>query len=239
MNCRSAENLFSAFVEDELNQKERRFLESHLLSCRRCTASMRELKASMDLCGALPDMDTSPHFEEDVMAMIRSGEALRPSLVEWLRGLVTIERIRPFALAGAGASAVLIGSFAMNAFHLTSPTVVADGKAKTHQTQPAEPSGVATPEEVAATTTPEPTAPVPSASSAPAAVKSDAGYAWADHNVRTSSSIPDTTVPNPGARYEDEYITDQFFLERGTDGGNNPTITPVSSRASDDVYITF
>jgi anti-sigma factor RsiW len=100
MNCRSAESLFSAFVEDELNQKERRFLESHLLSCRRCTASMRELKASMDLCGALPMVDTSPHFEDDVMTMIRSGEALRPSLIEWLRGLVTIDRIRPFALAG-------------------------------------------------------------------------------------------------------------------------------------------
>ncbi|HEX5030844.1 MAG TPA: zf-HC2 domain-containing protein [Candidatus Eisenbacteria bacterium] len=236
MNCRSAENLFSAFVEDELNQKERRFLESHLLSCRRCTASMRELKASMDLCGALPDVDTSPHFEDDVMAMIRSGEALRPSLIEWLRGLVTIERIRPFALAGAGASAVLIGSFAMNALHLNPSAVVADRTAKVHETQAAAPSGVATPEEVAATTTPEPTAPAPSA---PAAVKSDAGYAWADHSVRTSTSIPDTTVPNPGARYEDEYITDQFFLERGTDGGNNPTITPVSSRASDDVYITF
>ena len=49
MNCRSAESLFSAFLDDELNQNERRFLESHLLSCRRCTASMRELKASLDL----------------------------------------------------------------------------------------------------------------------------------------------------------------------------------------------
>ncbi|HET9940718.1 MAG TPA: zf-HC2 domain-containing protein [Candidatus Eisenbacteria bacterium] len=235
MNCRSAESLFSAFVEDELNQKERRFLESHLLSCRRCTASMRELKASMELCAALPDVDTSPHFEDDVMAMIRNGEALRPSLIEWLRGLVTIERIRPFALAGAGASAVLIGSFVINTLHLNSSAVVADRTTKANQTQPATPSGVPTQEEVAATTMPEATAPAPSA---PAAVKSDAGYAWAGHSVRTSS-IPDTTVPNPGARYEDEYITDQFILERGTDGGNNPTITPVSSRASDDVYITF
>lgn len=235
MNCRSAESLFSAFVEDELNQKERRFLESHLLSCRRCTASMRELKASMDLCGSLPSVDTSPHFEDDVMAMIRSGEALRPSLIEWLRGLVTIERIRPFALAGAGASAVLIASFAINHNPFTT---MANRATKAPQTQAALPVPVpaAQSTEIASSTTPEPAAPAPGAQ---ASVKSDAGYAWADHNVRTSTSIPDTTVPNPGARYEDEYITDQFFLERGTDGGNNPTITPVSSRASDDVYITF
>lgn len=236
MNCRSAESLFSAFVEDELNQKERRFLESHLLSCRRCTASMRELKASMDLCAALPDVDTSPHFEEDVMAMIRNGEALRPSLIEWLRGLVTIERIRPFALAGAGASAVLVASFAINHNPFT-PMANRATKAPV-TTQAAAPVPAPTPQnmEIASSTTPEPVAPAPSA---PASVKSDAGYAWADHNVRTSTSIPDTTVPNPGARYDDEYITDQFFLERGTDGGNNPTITPVSSSASDDVYITF
>jgi len=237
MNCRSAESLFSAFVEDELNQKERRFLESHLLSCRRCTASMRELKASMDLCGALPLVDTSPHFEDDVMTMIRSGEALRPSLIEWLRGLVTIDRIRPFALAGAGASAVLVASFAMNVLHIGQTATQVAGTAKAPVTQNGAPAEVTTPDgsELASLATPQATVPAPS----PAAAKSDVGYAWADHNVRTSTSIPDTTVPNPGARYEDEYITDQFFLERGTDGGNNPTITPVSSRASDDVYITF
>lgn len=236
MNCRSAESLFSAFVEDELNQKERRFLESHLLSCRRCTASMRELKASMELCGALPDVDTSPHFEDDVMAMIRSGEAMRPSLIDWLRGLVSVERIRPFALAGAGASAVLIASFAVNhpLFH-----TFASHPTKAPETQAAVPAPAPTPavtEVASSNTTPQSVAPAPGAK---ASVKSDAGYAWADRSVRTSSSIPDTTVPNPGARYDDEYITDQFFLERGTDGGNNPTITPVSSSASDDVYITF
>lgn len=232
MNCRSAESLFSAFVEDELNQKERRFLESHLLSCRRCTASMRELKASMELCGALPDVETSPHFEDDVMAMIRSGEAMRPSLIDWLRGLVSIERIRPFALAGAGASAVLIASFAVNhpLFH-----TFARHTTKAPETQAAVPAKAPTPAVTeVASSTPQPVAPAPSAK---AAVKRD--YAWIDHSVRASSSIPDTTVPNPGARYDDEYITDQFFLERGTDGGNNPTITPVSSSASDDVYITF
>ena len=234
MNCRSAESLFSAFLEDELNQKERRFLESHLLSCRRCTASMRELKASMDLCGALPTVEASPHFEEDLMARIRSGEAMRPSIVEWLRGLVTIEHVRPFALAGAGASAVLVVFAAVHVFGPQGSNSMIAEKGKAPVTQEAAPS-VAPPTEVASTTPAAPEASKP----APAAVASDAsGYAWADHSVR-ASSLPDTVVPNPGSRYEDEYITDQFFLERGLDGGSNPTVTPVSGRPSDDVYITF
>jgi hypothetical protein len=165
--------------------------------------------------------------------MIRSGEAMRPSLIEWLRGLVTLDRIRPFALAGAGASAVLVAGIVMH--WGPQGTQVADHSTSAPVIQAATPAEVATPDgtELATVTTP---APAPAAS-APTA-KTDAGYAWADHNVR-ASSIPDTTVPNPGSRYEDEYITDQFILERGLDGGNNPTVTPVSGRPSDDVYITF
>ena len=154
-------------------------------------------------------------------------------LVEWLRGLVTIDRIRPFALAGAGASAVLAVFFVMHLF--PTGTQIADHPMPAPVNQTATPAEVATPDgtELATVTTP---APAPAASKPTA--KTDAGYAWADHNIR-ASSIPDTTVPNPGSRYEDEYITDQFFLERGLDGGNNPTVTPVSGRPSDDVYITF
>ena len=32
MNCRSAESLFSSYVEDEISQEERRNLESHLMA---------------------------------------------------------------------------------------------------------------------------------------------------------------------------------------------------------------
>ena len=235
MNCRSAESLFSAFLEDELSQKERRFFESHLMSCRRCTASMREFKASMDLCGILPTVDTSPHFEDDLMARIRSGEGLRPSVIEWLRGLITIEHVRPFALAGAGASAVLVAFFVMHPVSGRDASKIAARPAPVSQAAPSTTAsdGDAT---IASNPAPEPVAPAATSGSASASAP---GYAWADRNVRASSSIPDTTVPNPGSRYEDEYITDQFFLERGLDGGSNPTVTPVSGRPSDDVYVTF
>ena len=109
MNCRSAESLFSALIEDELSQNERRSLESHLLSCRKCSVSLKETRAAMDLFQSLPMEDTSPHFEEDVMVRIRSGEGLRPSLIEWLRGMLAPPAwLRPVAVAGAGACAVCV-----------------------------------------------------------------------------------------------------------------------------------
>ncbi|HEY6221162.1 MAG TPA: zf-HC2 domain-containing protein, partial [Candidatus Eisenbacteria bacterium] len=126
MNCRSAEPLLSAFLEDDLSQKERRSLEAHLLACRRCSLAVRELRATLELVQNVPFMETSPHFEEDLLARIRSGEALRPTVVEWLKGLLEPARLRPIFLAGAGACAVWIGITLVNPNGVIRRTNVAD-----------------------------------------------------------------------------------------------------------------
>ena len=41
-----------------------------------------------------------------------------------------------------------------------------------------------------------------------------------------------------GAPYQDEYILDQFYLNR-TNGSDRTSIVPVTGRPSDDVYIIF
>jgi hypothetical protein len=41
-----------------------------------------------------------------------------------------------------------------------------------------------------------------------------------------------------GAPYQDEYILDQFYLNR-TNGSDRTSIVPVTGRPSDDVYIVF
>ena len=68
MNCRSAESLFSAFLDDELNQKERRGLEAHLLSCKRCSMSVRELRASLQLLDAVDLIDADLRNLESAVA---------------------------------------------------------------------------------------------------------------------------------------------------------------------------
>ena len=113
MNCRSAESLFSAFLDDELNQAERRNFESHLLGCRRCSQSLRELKGAMALvldASVATMAETNPHFEDDLMDRIRSGEAMRPTVIEWLHGLLMPQAFRPVFVAGVSACAVLVAA---------------------------------------------------------------------------------------------------------------------------------
>jgi anti-sigma factor RsiW len=108
MNCRSAESLFSSYIEDEISQEERRALESHFMGCRRCSLSMRQVRATMSMLSGLPEVAPSAHFDEEVYARIRSGEGLRPSAAEVIRELFLPARWRPAFVAGAGACAVLL-----------------------------------------------------------------------------------------------------------------------------------
>ena len=74
----------------------------------------------------------------------------------------------------------------------------------------------------------------------PARGSTPSGDALDETDWPTPVSNQDIAIPNPGSRYDDQYITDQFFLEKDFGGSNNnPTITPVSDRPSDDVFITF
>ncbi|HEU4333561.1 MAG TPA: zf-HC2 domain-containing protein, partial [Candidatus Eisenbacteria bacterium] len=111
MNCRSAESHFSDFLDDALSQAERRSFEAHLLSCRRCSQSLREMKGAMALLGGVAKasvVETSPHFEDDLMDRIRSGEAMRPTVIEWLQGLLEPARLRPVLMTGAAACALAV-----------------------------------------------------------------------------------------------------------------------------------
>jgi anti-sigma factor RsiW len=253
MNCRSAEPLLSAFLEDDLSQKERRSLEAHLLACRRCSLSARELRATLELLENVTCVETGPHFEEDLLVRIRSGEALRPTVVEWLRGLLEPARLRPLFLAGAGACAVWIGVLLVNPNGVIHRGNVADVTAHSPQGSaptPGQPTASNPPAsqepsiEVASLAAPSAGRETPRASlKRPAGSNTPASNSSGDTVIEsdwpTSTSSQDAAVPNPGSRYDDQYITDQFFLERDLGGSNNPTITPVSDRLSDDVYITF
>jgi anti-sigma factor RsiW len=248
MNCRSAESLFSALIEDELSQKERRFLESHLLSCRKCSVSLKETRAAMQLFQSIPSEETSPHFEEDVMARIRSGEGLRPSLVEWARGLLAPAWLRPVAVASAGACAVWVAALIANPYlnprKDTAPIAVIEAPAPSADavSAPSPEAGVAQ----------GPTMPVESSTELAGLSVQPSRTASREASTRAEAPGPATAsretpaqgftggeLPKPGAGYVDEYITDQFYLERGNGGTGTPSVTPVSGRPSDDVYIVF
>jgi anti-sigma factor RsiW len=251
MNCRSAEALYSAFIEDELNQEERRSLEAHLMGCRRCSVAVKDLKETLALVSALPMVETSPHFEDEIFDRIRSGEALRPTMVEWLGGFFTADRLRPVFLGGAAVCALWIGVIVMHpdAYFPKSGTV-ANRETGAANTNPTDTGSLASSGGASATpgTESAPAAPAFGPRSALASSEKTAAppskrvstkpgeeFQWADSHVPVASGGSDSAVADPG--FQDEYILDQFHLDRGDRG--TQSIVPVTGNASDDVYITF
>jgi hypothetical protein len=274
MNCRSAESLFSAFLDDVLSQAERRSFEAHLLGCRRCPVSLREFKGALALLGdvaAAPAPEFGPHFDEDLMARIRSGEAMRPSMIEWLRGLFAFDRLRPALAVGATACVLVV---AVVALWPSAPSVVETPELASREPASAPEASVAEPGSQTASRpaaeTPAPIetpAPATTAAPAPAALAASAPAASSASRPEAGSSalrplsgnaangiiqvvdrlVPghaaelDSALPNPNALFADEYVTDQFYLQRTGSfvGPRQPTFVPVSDRGSDDVYIEF
>ncbi len=265
MNCRSAESLLSAFLDDELSQAERRHFEAHLLGCRRCTQSLREMKGALALVGdaaANSAVEPSLHFDDDLLARIRSGEAMRPSVIEWLQGFLAPERLRPAFLVGASACAVFVvvvlfqGSpkggdetptMAKGPSEVATPNVSPNSNlALSADTD----RGAATSDPIAASTVSD-AASVPTLARAPRGTSTggtrlalDAGgngiIEIADRVIPAGAAL-DSTIPNPGAQFVDEYVTDQFFLQRGrvVSDPQQPSLVPVSGQNAGDVYIEF
>jgi len=237
MNCRSAENLLSSFLEDELSQRERRALESHLTECRRCSTAVEEMRATVDLLSALPAFETSPSFEEEVMDRIRSGEALRPTVIEWLSEWFSPVRLRPVFLAGAAGCAVWIALIVGHPFQAKKADLA-------QHAAPVAGSPALAQGSAAVPTAPGAQAPSPApvndviASATRSASPSVGSNRSATLDASSSSAgVPDSARANPAAPYQDEYILDQFYLNRSEDGVHS--IVPVTGRASDDVYIVF
>ncbi|HEY6573167.1 MAG TPA: zf-HC2 domain-containing protein [Candidatus Eisenbacteria bacterium] len=255
MNCRSAESLFSAFLDDELTQAERRHFESHLLGCRRCSQSVRELKGAMALVNdavSVSAAETSPHFEDDLMDRIRSGEAMRPTVIEWLQGFLAPERLRPVFLVGASACAIFVAVFLFNggmSSHETKTPAVAerstgapasDGTSAS-QTAPALSAATETPVVAPSTTTLASAVPDVARSAAPRRGDANGIVEIADRVIPTNRAELDSAVPNPDAQFVDEYVNDRFYLQRGgvVADPNQSSLVPVTDKGSDGVYIEF
>jgi len=235
MNCRSAESLFSSYLEDEISQEERRSVEAHFMGCRRCSVALRDLRATMSVLQRETTMvEPSPHFDEDVFAKIRSGEGLRPSAWDLVRELASSFRLRPVVMAGAGVSAMVV-AFAVSPvgqglFRSGTPTLTASrAPVSTAPSSISSPSPAPVSVVAERTVTPYPRTVSPVRSGSVVASASRASSAARD-------SIVDGAVPSQ--RYNDEIINDQFYLDRGSPG-QDPSVVPVSTSQDDGVFIVF
>lgn len=233
MNCRSAETLFSSYIEDEISQEERRNLEAHFMGCRRCSVALRDFRATMALLQReTPLAETSAHFEEDVYAKIRSGEGLRPNAWELVRELLLPIRLRPVVMAGAGISAVaaaLLISPVGQSLLRPGPAVMTASRAQAPVAGVVAHPVTSAPATVVAERNATPDAPPASPGRQPAMVASA-------RNIAERDSIVDG--PAPLQPYKDEIINDQFYLDRGAPG-QDPNVQPVNTSQDDGVYIIF
>jgi len=111
MNCRRADQLFSAAWEDELTLVEREALESHMSGCADCRRAYDEFVRVMEAVQGMPRAEAAADFSDGVWARIRAAEAPaarrgRVLSIEW-----SWASFRP-ALAAAACLVVVGGAIA-------------------------------------------------------------------------------------------------------------------------------
>ena len=169
------------------------------------------------------------------MDRIRSGEALRPSVVEWLSEHLAPARLRPVFLAGAAGCALWIGFLLVNPGMNAGPK--GDGQLAGTSPKSEQTATSNAPVPSSAITTPAaPGGDVVASAPARVAPSSTGSVPAALEGTASASGPADSAQIN--APYQDEYILDQFYLNRSGEDGVH-SIVPVSGRTTDDVYITF
>ena len=142
MNCRRADQLFSAAWEDELTLVEREALESHMESCTACRVAYDEFVRVMEAVQGLPKMEAGPEFAQGVWSRIRAADSPRRVRFAW-----SWASFRP-ALAAA-ACLVVVGGVVAYMQNQGGPRSVANPSPVTEQRQapspvaaaPAQPAG--------------------------------------------------------------------------------------------------
>lgn len=140
MNCRRADQLFSAAWEDELTLVEREALESHMESCTACHVAYDEFVRVMEAVQGLPKMEAGPEFAEGVWSRIRAVESPRARGVRFAWSW-SWASFRP-ALAAA-ACLVVVGGVVAYLQNQGGPSSVANPSPVTEQRQAPLPVAVA------------------------------------------------------------------------------------------------
>ncbi|MGD8394373.1 MAG: anti-sigma factor [Candidatus Eiseniibacteriota bacterium] len=120
MSCRATRSNFSAYIESELSEADRRRVREHLEICADCARELEALKKTMTLLRWIPPVEASDGFATEVMVRVRAERMARPRVSVWERLVGWWERVRPAmpwdglelpvpALASAGALGLVAG----------------------------------------------------------------------------------------------------------------------------------
>ncbi|MDD5190253.1 MAG: zf-HC2 domain-containing protein [Dehalococcoidales bacterium] len=84
MNCNELKEYISAYVDDELTQTQRDFVEAHTANCADCRALLAEYQAARETLTSLRATPALPDIQEATMAKINTGKLLEKPR-RWLK----------------------------------------------------------------------------------------------------------------------------------------------------------
>ena len=80
MNCQEMEELLGAYALGALSEEERIAADAHLAECPKCTKTLQQLRAIVDLFPlSVPAIDPPPRLKVQILARIQEEEAARQS----------------------------------------------------------------------------------------------------------------------------------------------------------------
>jgi Putative zinc-finger len=83
MNCAKARTHFSAYVEQELSESDRRAVSTHLGRCDECSRDLFAMQKAVNLLRWVPKVDARPGFEDRLSERLHTPAA-KPSPWTWL-----------------------------------------------------------------------------------------------------------------------------------------------------------
>lgn len=83
MNCAKARTQFSAYVEQELSESDRRAVSTHLGRCDECSRDLFAMQKAVNLLRWVPKVDARPGFEDRLSERLHAPAA-KPSPWTWL-----------------------------------------------------------------------------------------------------------------------------------------------------------
>ena len=76
MGCDEVKNLFSNYIENDIDNKEKKLMEGHLAICANCAKELQNLKEIVSGLKKLPEVEPPPYFLEAVRARMEEPSAL-------------------------------------------------------------------------------------------------------------------------------------------------------------------
>src|ERR1044072_1381293 len=112
MNCKNAQSLLSAYIDEELSGREMLDLRAHLSACTECAEELKCVEAVRQLLGGSPVPEPSPDFEDRLLSSVLA--ATHPNSDH--------KKISVITLTGIAAASMLATMLMLNSFKQEAPT---------------------------------------------------------------------------------------------------------------------